>query len=439
MRKDTYRIGDGTFAFSPAVFDSLLGHGAKGAARMRELAGAMHVSISSIKDWRRGTHAPSDFEKVEDIACWAHIDVADLLIESGDRTMDEKLTENQLDVLCVLWNQAYDFLDLCEETDHFAWPTTDLRCVPDSILHDIKVNPEDDKSRPPWEIGTEDLFLQTLDAYLRACRRATPYVGESDIFVRLLGLCDIMTETAFGEDDGKWLPDPDMIFEREVEQAVWGRPVRIWEDYMETIFVTESREMLFTGTEDIDVRPLNSSELHYEGDSREEALRAAHKVSAASRVGVCQRGFARFVATVSEITLDGEGFTEHMDTVHTVDPLDRMPELRTLAREAAANRADGKIIRHIAGHTEAIDAAKRAGDYYSLYRVEGSAFGDFSCYRVGHAPYNGTLYLPAGFHDYGIATVDELFVALAVGRCEFLCEYQDEIDEVYHGLFEKRI
>ena len=100
---------------------------------------------------------------------------------------------------------------------------------------------------------------------------------------------------------------------------------------------------------------------------------------------------------------------------------------------------DGKIIRHIAGHTEAIDAAKRAGDYYSLYRVEGSAFGDFSCYRVGHAPYNGTLYLPAGFHDYGIATVDELFVALVVGRCEFLCEYQDEIDEVYHGLFEKRI
>ena len=106
MRKDTYRIGDGTFAFSPAVFDSLLGHGAKGAARMREIADAMHVSISSIKDWRRGTHAPSDLEKVEDIACWAHIDVADLLIESGDRTMDEKLTENQLDVLCVLWNQA---------------------------------------------------------------------------------------------------------------------------------------------------------------------------------------------------------------------------------------------------------------------------------------------------------------------------------------------
>lgn len=208
---------------------------------------------------------------------------------------------------------------------------------------------------------------------------------------------------------------------------------------METIFVTESREMLFTGTEDIDVRPLHSSELHYEGDSREEALRAAHKVSAASRVGVCQRGFARFVATVSEITRDGEGFTEHMDAVHTVDPLDRMPELRTLAREAAARRADGKIIRDIAGHTEPVGSARCGGDIYSLYRVEGSAFGDFTCYRVGRAPYNGTLYLPAGFHDYGIATLRGLFAALEGGQCEFLCEYQDEIDGVYHGLFEKRI
>lgn len=208
---------------------------------------------------------------------------------------------------------------------------------------------------------------------------------------------------------------------------------------METIFVTESRELLFTGTEDIDVRPLHSPALHYEGDSREAALRAAHEAAAVSKVEACQRGFARWVATVSEITLDGEEFTESEETVNTVDPLDRVPELRTLAREAAARRADGKIIRDIAGHTEAIDTAKRAGDYYSLYRVEGSAFGDFSCYRVGHAPYNGTLYLPAGFHDYDIATVDELFVALVVGRCEFLCEYQDEIDEVYHGLFEKRI
>lgn len=79
------------------------------------------------------------------------------------------------------------------------------------------------------------------------------------------------------------------------------------------------------------------------------------------------------------------------------------------------------------------------GDVYSLYRVEGSAFGDFTCYRVGRAPYNGTLYLPAGFHDYGIATLRGLFAALEGGQCEFLCEYQDEIDGVYHGLFEKRI
>lgn len=40
---------------------------------------------------------------------------------------------------------------------------------------------------------------------------------------------------------------------RTTERAAWGRPARIWEDYMETLFVTESRELLFTGTEDIDV------------------------------------------------------------------------------------------------------------------------------------------------------------------------------------------
>ncbi|MFR4801887.1 MAG: hypothetical protein ACLT98_00225 [Eggerthellaceae bacterium] len=206
---------------------------------------------------------------------------------------------------------------------------------------------------------------------------------------------------------------------------------------METIFVTESREMLFTGTEDIDVRPLHSSELHYEGDSREVALRAAHEAAAASKVEACQRGFARWVATVREITLDGEGFTEHMDTVHTVDPLDRMPELRT-------PRARPRTVR--TGRSSAISPATRrhrrceaCRDYYSLYRVEDRPSGTSSCYRSDLRSYNGTLYLPAGFHDYGIATVDELFVALVVGRCEFLCEYQDEIDEVYHGLFEKRI
>lgn len=95
-------IGGKPFTFSPAVFDSLLGHGAAGAAKMRELGEAVHVSVSSIKDWRRGAHAPSDLEKVEDIARWAHIDASDLLIESGDGTMDEKLSERQLDVLCAL-------------------------------------------------------------------------------------------------------------------------------------------------------------------------------------------------------------------------------------------------------------------------------------------------------------------------------------------------
>lgn len=91
------------------------------------------------------------------------------------------------------------------------------------------------------------------------------------------------------------------------------------------------------------------------------------------------------------------------------------------------------------GHTEAIDAAKRAGNYYSLYRVEGSGLRGLLLLPGRTCALQRDALPSAGFHDYGIATVDELFVALVVGRCEFLCEYQDEIDEVYHGLFEKRI
>ena len=55
--------------------------------------------------------------------------------------MDEKLSERQLDVLCALWNQAYDFLDLCEETDHLVWPTTDCAACRARSMRPFSENP----------------------------------------------------------------------------------------------------------------------------------------------------------------------------------------------------------------------------------------------------------------------------------------------------------
>ena len=81
---------------------------------------------------------------------------------------------------------------------------------------------------------------------------------------------------------------------------------------METLFVTESRELLFTGTEDIDVRPLHSPVLHYEGDSREWhcARRTRPRRPPRSRP---VSAFRPVVATVSEITLDGEEVLDNQD------------------------------------------------------------------------------------------------------------------------------
>ena len=73
---------------------------------------------------------------------------------------------------------------------------------------------------------------------------------------------------------------------------------------METIFVTESREMLFTGTEDIDVRPLHSSHVDYYTSRRPPCQPLFHSFFADfrifSRQAAKKKGLARkFFPSVS--------------------------------------------------------------------------------------------------------------------------------------------
>ena len=109
------------------------------------------------------------------------------------------------------------------------------------------------------------------------------------------------------------------------------------------------------------------------------------------------------------------------------------------ARGRPRTRADGKIIRHIAGPHR-----RRS----TLRSVRG-LLQPCTAWRIGFRglllpgrtlrPTTGSPYLPARVPRLRHCHRRRAFVALVVGRCEFLCEYQDEIDEVYHGLFEKRI
>lgn len=164
MRQAVYEVDGKVFRFSPVVLDGLLGRGAKGADRMRKLAAAINVSVSSLKDWRRGIHSPSDIEKIDDIAAWAGIPRASLLIEiegetnmSTDPIETEQLTQLQIAALCKLWNSAHDFLDLAEAVDLFVWPDVKLERIPQSI-------------RPELTLEAADAAKHTTRAHPRSSR-----------------------------------------------------------------------------------------------------------------------------------------------------------------------------------------------------------------------------------------------------------------------------
>lgn len=219
MRTSVYSIDGRSYRFSPLVFDSMFGHGVESATKMRQLADSMHVSVSSIKDWRRGVHAPSDIGKVKDIAIWAKTELDALLIEIRDEPM-EKCTERQFEALCELWNQAYDFLDLADAVDKFVWKFTDLNNVPPSLLHDVHLGDEATTGVDYGDINSSVLLVQTLEAYERSLRRAALYVEGLDVYRSLCEFADIINELGFGEDDGDWVPDPDMLFDPQPEGYV---------------------------------------------------------------------------------------------------------------------------------------------------------------------------------------------------------------------------
>lgn len=179
MKRNVYQMGDATYAFSSGSFDALLGHGSVGASKMRELSHVVNVSVSSIKDWRSGAHVPSDIAKVRDVAGWLGVETCQLLIKMGDESMEEHLTERQLDVLCDLWAQAFDFLELAKETDYFVWSDYDLDRIPPSLHRDAVVVEDASVDGEPNSILSLGLHEQVLNAYSRSLRRAYPVVGNT--------------------------------------------------------------------------------------------------------------------------------------------------------------------------------------------------------------------------------------------------------------------
>lgn len=220
MKRNIYQIDDAAYAFSSGSFDALLGHGSVGASKMRELSHAVNVSVSSIKDWRSGAHVPSDIAKVRDVASWLEVEASQLLIKMGDESMEERLTERQLDVLCDLWAQAFDFLELAKETDYFVWNDYDLDRIPPSLRRDAVVVEDASVDGEPNSILSPFLHEQVLNAYSRSLHRAYPIVGSTGAYACLREFRDSIADGMCYDETGEWLPDPDMLYDPQPEGYV---------------------------------------------------------------------------------------------------------------------------------------------------------------------------------------------------------------------------
>ena len=223
MMQAVYELDGKVFRFSPVVLDGLLGRGAKGADRMRKLAAAINVSVSSLKDWRRGIHSPSGIEKIDDIAAWAGIPRASLLIEiegetnmSTDPIETEQLTQLQIAALCKLWNSAHDFLDLAEAVDLFVWPDVKLERIPQSIRPELTLEAADAFAET-GAVSSCDLLESARESYLREVRRASPVAGSSMLFAELMKFADVIEKLGYGEEGEDWIPDPDILYDPQEE------------------------------------------------------------------------------------------------------------------------------------------------------------------------------------------------------------------------------
>lgn len=91
-----YTLPDGTTAvFSPTKMQLVLLHSGKKRSQTRQLqdaADAIGVSFSAMKHWLMGHNAPSDLDKVRDLAQALHVEMNDLL----DTDMEENMMNTNM-------------------------------------------------------------------------------------------------------------------------------------------------------------------------------------------------------------------------------------------------------------------------------------------------------------------------------------------------------
>lgn len=229
MDKQTYWLDGRQYQFNNKAFDVLVHRSSKNGtvALMRRISKEIAVSIPSLKEWRRGAHSPSDITKVSDLAKFFGLETTQLLKEIPmPDTTSCKLNKLQTKAFCKIYRLILDFNAIAVNTDCFVWDEYDLRRFAATMVKDIV---------PSWRIGgggeykyrhgrdgitAEDLHQQLYDNLALALDKEKPLLEPSGAYDELGNYLEEYVYKYANDENGEWVPDPDMLFDPQPEGYV---------------------------------------------------------------------------------------------------------------------------------------------------------------------------------------------------------------------------
>lgn len=238
----TYTIDGAEYRFEHAFFDKLIRGSGDGAYKaMGNLAKQCNFSVPAIKDWRFGKSAPSDIEKVDSIAAYYGLAREDLLIaaEREDKSMEQlgdvtgregknmrRLTGEQARAFAEVCVEIGRFFEAANRAELFVWKEYDLDTFAPSLVEDVIPSPlyqrtpslADKMHHGEKSVYAYDLHQQLVTRAFRALERQRPWLGRMPVYDEL-GELIVACLDGFAYDgadgDEQWIPDPDLLFERE--------------------------------------------------------------------------------------------------------------------------------------------------------------------------------------------------------------------------------
>lgn len=226
MGGKTYALEGRTYRFSSEALDTLIRGRREGPYRTtRELARAIHVSPSSVKEWRCGTHAPSDLSKVEDCAMFFRTKTETLLKE--EMIAMTKLDDLQLKSFCRVHGKILEFFWMAEYSDRFVWSEYDLRGFPPSLVGDVvptrlwSQGSGRELAHGAHGIKAADLHQRLWEGVCRALEVEKPVLFSCGLYG---DLSDYVERYVYGyaidAESYEWVPDPDALFEPQDDACV---------------------------------------------------------------------------------------------------------------------------------------------------------------------------------------------------------------------------